>query len=52
MQKKKDEICMFKLFVSIIFKAVKDPNKYDPLSPKNILAFGKLKSKKQNKIII
>ena len=52
MQKKKDEICGFKLFVSIIFKAAKDPNKYDPPSPKNILAFGKLKSKNKNKTII
>ena len=43
MQKKNDEIFGFKLFVIIAFKAIKDPNKYDPLSPRNILAFGKLK---------
>ena len=42
MQKKKDEICGFKLFVLIMFKATNEPNKYEPLSPKNILAFGKL----------
>ena len=52
MQKKKDEIELFKLFVKTIFKATKEPNKYDPLSPKNILAFGKLKSKNEIKIII
>ena len=49
-QKKKDEILGFKLFVKIIFKATKDPNKYDPLSPRNILAFGKLKRRNEIKI--
>ena len=52
MQKKKDEISGFKLFVKITFKATKDPNKYEPLSPKNIFALGKLKSKNEIKIII
>ena len=52
MHKKNDEIVVFKLFVIIIFNATKDPNKYDPLSPRNILAFGKLKSKNEIKIII
>ncbi len=51
-QKKKDEICGFRLFVLIIFKATNEPNKYEPLSPKNILAFGKLNSKKDNKTTI
>jgi hypothetical protein len=35
-----------------VFKAIKAPKKYDPLSPKNILAFGKLNNKKDNTIII
>ena len=48
MQKKKDEISGFKLFVKIVFKATKDPNKYAPLSPKNIFAFGKLNLRKIN----
>tara|TARA_E500000331_G_scaffold257599_1_gene248369 strand:- start:3 stop:191 length:189 start_codon:yes stop_codon:yes gene_type:complete len=52
MQKKNDEIFGFKLFVIIAFKAIKDPNKYDPLSPRNILAFGKLKRRNEIKIII
>ena len=52
MQKKKDEISEFKLFVIIIFNEIKEPNKYAPLSPKKILAVGKLKSKNVNKIII
>ena len=52
MQKKKDEISGFKLFVKITFKATKDPNKYEPLSPKKIFALGKLKSKNEIKIII
>ena len=52
MQKKKDEIFEFKLLVIIMFKEIKDPNKYEPLSPKNILAFGKLKRRKEIKIII
>ena len=45
MQKKKEEISGFKLFVSTIFKATNEPNKYEPESPKKILALGKLKSK-------
>ncbi len=52
MAKKKDEIFIFKLLAVITFNAVNEPNKYDPLSPKNICALGKLKSKKLNKIII
>ena len=35
-----------------MFNAINDPNKYDPLSPKNIVAFGKLNSKKETKITI
>ncbi len=52
MQKKKEEICKFKLLVIIVFKAIKDPNKYDPLSPRNIFAFGKLKRRNEIKIMI
>ena len=52
MQKKKEEIFGFKLFVSTIFKATNEPNKYEPESPKKILAFGKLKIKKEINIII
>ena len=52
MQKKNEEICKFKLLVIMMFKATKDPNKYDPLSPRNILAFGKLKRRNTIKIII
>ena len=52
MQKKYDDICGFKLFVLIVFKAVKEPNKYEPLSPKNIFAFGKLNNKNDNIAII
>ena len=36
----------------ITFIATIEPNKYDPLSPRNILALGKLKSKNEIKIII
>ena len=43
---------VFKLLVTIVFKATKDPNKYDPLSPRNIFAFGKLKRRKEIKITI
>ena len=35
-----------------MFRTINDPNKYEPLSPKNILAFGKLNSKKESTIII
>ena len=52
MQKKKDAICGFKLLVKIMFKAIKDPKSQEPLSPKKILAFGKLNNKKENRIII
>ena len=52
MQKKNEEMCVFKLLVIIMFKATKDPNKYDPLSPRNILAFGKLKRRNEIKITI
>ena len=38
--------------VIIELSATKDPVVYDPLSPKNIFALGKLKIKKQIKIII
>ena len=41
-----------KLFVVIVFKAASAPNKYAPLSPRKIFAFGKLNNKKTNKIII
>ena len=52
MEKKKEEISGFKLFVSTMFKATNDPNKQEPESPKKILAFGKLKRRKQSIIII
>ena len=52
MEKKKEEISGFRLFVSMMFKATNDPNKYEPESPKKILAFGKLKSKNDIKITI
>ena len=42
----------FKLSVTIEFKATKDPNKYEPPSPRNILAFGKLKRRKEIRIMI
>ena len=52
MQKKKAEILGFKLLVFITFSATNDPNKKAPLSPKKILAFGKLNNKKESRIII
>ena len=52
MQKKNDDKLGFKLLVYITFKAVKLPIKYAPPSPKKILAFGKLKIKKEINIII
>ena len=52
MQKKNEEICKFKLLVIIMFKATRDPNKYAPLSPRNILALGKLKRRNETKITI
>ena len=45
-------MCGFKLLVIIMFKEIKDPNKYDPLSPRNILAVGKLKRRNEIRIII
>ena len=42
MEKKKEEISGFKLFVSTIFKATNDPNKYEPLSQENF-GFWKIK---------
>ena len=52
MEKKKEEISGFKLFVSTMFKATNDPNKQEPESPKKIFALGKLNNRKDNKIII
>ena len=52
MQKKKEVISGFKLLVLITFNTVNDPNKYAPLSPRNILALGKLNNKKINNTII
>ena len=46
MQKKKEDISGLKLFEKIMFKDVSPPNKYDPLSPKNNFALGKLNNKK------
>ena len=43
---------MFNSWVLIVFKTNSVPNKYEPLSPKKILAFGKLNSKKESAIII
>ena len=48
MQKKNEEISGFRLLVIITFKATREPTKYDPLSPKKILALGKLNNKKEN----
>ena len=42
----------FNSYVFIVLKAIKAPSKYDPLSPKNIFAFGKLNNKNDNTIII
>ena len=52
MQKKNEEIFGFKLLVKIEFKAIKEPIRQEPLSPKNILALGKLKRRNDNKMII
>ena len=52
MQKKKEDFSEFRLLVLIMFKEVSAPNKYEPLSPKNIFAVGKLKSKKEISIMI
>ena len=35
-----------------MFKATNEPNKYEPLSPKNILALGKLNNRNDNKTTI
>ena len=42
MQKKKGDIAGFSMLVLITDTAIKAPIKYEPLSPKKILAFGKL----------
>ena len=52
MQKKNEEIEEFKLLVIIVFKPASPPKVYAPLSPKKILAFGKLNNKNVNRIII
>ena len=52
MQKKNDEILGLKLFVKIIFRAIIDPIKYAPPSPRKILAFGKLNNVKESNIMI
>ena len=52
MQKKNDETFGFKLLVIIMFKLTKEPIKYAPLSPKKILANGKLNKRKISNIII
>ena len=49
LQKKKEETSGFKLFVFITFKAIKEPNKYEPLSPKKIFDLGKLNNTKEAK---
>ena len=36
----------------MLFKTINEPKKYEPLSPKNIFAFGKLNNRKENTIII
>ena len=46
MQKKMRKYLDLRLLVIIVFKATKEPIKYDPLSPKKILALGKLNNKK------
>tara|TARA_B100001027_G_C16171377_1_gene287143 strand:+ start:380 stop:538 length:159 start_codon:yes stop_codon:yes gene_type:complete len=51
-QKKNEEIFGLRLFVIIVFNAINDPNRYDPLSPIKIFALGKLNNKKISKIII
>ena len=50
--KKNGESDVFNSQVLIVFKTTSVPNKYEPLSPKNILAFGKLNSKNDSTIII
>ena len=52
MQKKKEEIFGFKLLVIMVFKPVKAPNTYAPLSPRKIFALGKLNNKNEKRIII
>tara|TARA_B100002052_G_scaffold240377_1_gene224617 strand:+ start:335 stop:472 length:138 start_codon:yes stop_codon:yes gene_type:complete len=42
----------FRLFVIIVFKLVKAPNMYAPLSPKKIFALGKLNNRKDKNTII
>ena len=48
MQKKKEEIDGFKLFVIIVVTATNAPIVQAPLSPKNICAVGKLNLIKNN----
>tara|TARA_B100002052_G_C15497710_1_gene425732 strand:- start:48 stop:182 length:135 start_codon:yes stop_codon:yes gene_type:complete len=36
----------------MIFNTVSVPNKYEPLSPRNIFAFGKLNNKKHSNITV
>ena len=36
----------------ITFRATREPKRYEPLSPKKILALGKLNRRKENRIII
>ena len=43
---------VYKLLVVITLKAIKDPKRYAPPSPRKIFAEGKLNSKKENRIII
>ena len=50
--KKNGEIDVFNSYVLRVFKAINAPNIYEPLSPKNILAFGKLNNKNDITIII
>ena len=50
-KKKNDDICGLRLFVFIVLKATKEPNKYEPLSPKKIFDFGKLNKTKEAKTI-
>ena len=52
MQKKNEDMPGFKLFVLIIFKAVRAPKRYAPPSPKKIFALGKLNNKNENNTII
>ena len=48
----KDEVVVFSNSPELALFYPKAPNKYEPLSPRNIFALGKLKSKNVIKIII